>query len=270
MSITEPGLYSVPETDYHRDTVLAAPLGRSLSVSGAKVLLQCPAKFEHERRHPRPASDAMDLGSVAHELILRGGDNRITVIDAYDWRKKSDQEQRKTIRAKKLIAVNRTELREAAKIATAVRSHELASAILSEGIPEQSLYWVDEDTGVTRRGRIDWLRPNAIVDVKTCADASPAGFAKAAANLAYHQQAAWYVDGIRALTGEERPFIFVAVEKCEPYLVGVYTLDDEALSIGREKNRRALELFAECESSGVWPGYSTDIETLSLPRWATY
>lgn len=271
MTITEPGIYpDVDEATYHRDTGLAPELGRSLSVSGAKVLLECPAKFAYERRNPRPATDAMDVGTVAHALILRSGDSRITVIDAYDWRKKADQGRRKAIRAEKLVAVNRAELRQAAQVAAAVRRHPLASAILSEGIAEQSIYWRDEGTGVTRRGRIDWLHTKAVVDVKTCADASPGGFAKAAANLSYHQQAAWYVDGIAALTGQERPFLFVCVEKEPPHLVAIYQLDEEALSIGRERNRRALELFAQCESSGVWPGYSDDIETLSLPRWATY
>ena len=30
----------------------------------------------------------------------------------------------------------------------------------------------------------------------------------------------------------------------------------------------ALEVFAECTETGVWPGYSDDIAYLSLPTWA--
>ena len=41
--ITAPGIFDVPELDYHADRLLAPQLGRSLSASGMKTILRCPA-----------------------------------------------------------------------------------------------------------------------------------------------------------------------------------------------------------------------------------
>jgi len=265
--VTEPGIYEIPEGEYHADKALAPELGRSLSVSGAKKILTCPALFAYERDHGQAPRDAFEFGTVAHTLILgKGGD--IAVIAADDWRSKSARDERDAARVDGLTPILHTEYAKANAVADAVHAHPVAAAILEQGEAEKSLYWQDAETSVTRRGRTDWLRDNAIVDVKTCADASPAGFAKACGTFGYDMQAAWYTDGVEALTGERLPFLFIAVEKTAPHLVAVYQLDDFALERGANRNREALRIYAECESSGVWPGYSTDIETLSLPRWA--
>lgn len=44
VTITAPGFYDVPEQTYHADTALAPNLGRSLSSTGAKTILDCPAR----------------------------------------------------------------------------------------------------------------------------------------------------------------------------------------------------------------------------------
>lgn len=266
--VTAPGLYlDIPEDEYHADTVLAPELGRSLSASGAKTLLRNPARFDYERQHPKASSAAMDLGSVAHHLVLhRGG--RLLVVDAYDWKKPANQKLRDAERAKGTVVVHRGELRQAAAMARAVRKHPLAAAILSDGQPEVSVYWVDEDTGVTCRARVDWLRDNAIVDLKTTQDASPEGFGKACANYGYRESAAHYTDGVEAVTGNRLPFILIAVEKDAPHFVAVYQFGHEDLTYGADRMREALKTYAACESSGDWPGYSPDIELLSLPGWA--
>ena len=268
-TVTGPGFYDIPEANYHADTELAPELGRSLSVSGAKTILRTPALFDHQRRNGRPPKDAFDVGTIAHELILRGGDKRIRVIDAYDWRGKASQDAKKAAHAEGLVPVHRGDLLEASRIAAAVRRHSLAAAILSEGDPEVSFYWIDEATGLTLRGRVDWLRDNAIVDVKTTKDASPAAFAKDAANYRYDMQADHYTEGVEALTGKRLPFLFLCVENTAPYLVAVYQLDDAAMDRGARANAEARRLYAECESSNTWPAYSPEIETLSLPRWAS-
>lgn len=266
--ITEPGVYQVPETDYHAGQNLAPRLGRSLSATACKTLLANPARFLYERDHGRPPKDIYDIGTLAHELILRGGDDRLVVVDAYDWRGKAAQEAKRAAHAERKVPVHRGDLLAATALARSVRRHSLASAILSEGQPEQSIYWLDEETGVTCRGRIDWLRDNAIVDVKTTTyGGTDAGaFGRAAASFDYPLQAAHYQDGIEALTGRRLPFLFIVVEKEPPYFVRVHQLTDYDLEVGRERAREARHLFAEYESNG-YPDVGADIETTPLPGW---
>jgi hypothetical protein len=266
--VRKPGFYDLDEDTYHRDDALTKRLGRSLSASGAKTLLKSPARFEYERRHPKASTESMDVGSVAHHLILhRGG--RLVVVDAYDWRKPANQQLRDNGRAQGVVVVHRGQLRAAAAMARAVRRHELAGAILSQGKPEQSAYWIDKATGVTLRARIDWLRDDAIVDVKTTADASPEAFAKSCANYGYRESAAHYRAAVHALTGRWLPFVLIAVETAPPHLVAVYRFDADDLAWGAARMRTAIDAYAEHESAGVWPGYSPEIEVLSMPRWAS-
>jgi hypothetical protein len=267
MIVTSPGIYDeIPEDIYHRDTALAPELGRSLSASGAKVLLRNPARFAYEREHPAPPRDVFDLGSAAHSVILGDGPE-IVAVEHTTWQTKAAKDEREQCRTTGRIPLLRKDFDAVGRMADAVKSHPLAGAILTDGKPEQSVYWIDEPTGVTCRARVDWLRAGHIVDLKTAADGSPDGFGKAAGNFAYHLSAAHYRAGIHAVTGEWLPFVLVVVEKDAPHFVSVHQFDDEFLDIGAARMRQAIELFAECESSGVWPAYGDDINTLTPPRW---
>ena len=85
----------------------------------------------------------------------------------------------------------------------------------------------------------------------------------------YFQQAPFYSDGVRALGLDDDPaFVFVFVESAPPHLISFARLDDEAMARGRVLNRRAIERYRDCKEAGVWPGYSDEIEVISLPPWA--
>lgn len=107
------------------------------------------------------------------------------------------------------------------------------------------------------------MRTNCIVDLKTTLDASPAGFAKSVAKFRYHVQRAHYSEGF-----DIGNFVFVAVEKTPPYLVAVYVLDEQAEIKGQELRDRDIQLYMDCLENDFWPGYSEDIEELSLPNWS--
>jgi hypothetical protein len=48
------------------------------------------------------------------------------------------------------------------------------------------------------------------VDYKTADHANPAAFAKSALDYGYHQQAAWYLDGLRELgISDDAAFLFI-------------------------------------------------------------
>jgi hypothetical protein len=110
-----------------------------------------------------------------------------------------------------------------------------------------------------------------IVDLKSSADASKAGFAKSAAEYGYHRQDVQYREGLAACLGcdpDEVDFVFVVVESEPPHLVAHYRLEEIAdLAVAREQLRAARERFRDCSSSGTWPGYSEEIERLELPRY---
>src|SRR5690606_32160586 len=101
---------------------------------------------------------------------------------------------------------------EAMRVAESVRKNQLACSILSRAkFIEQSKRWRDGESGLTLKCRPDIVCDEMIVDLKTCRDASPQGFARAAADLGYHRQHAFYVDGWAKATGEVLPFVFIAV-----------------------------------------------------------
>ena len=267
--ISEPGIFhDVSESVYHGDSGLAPHLGRSLSVSGAKTLLKSPALFDYQRDHGRPPKDVFDFGHVAHKYVLGIGD-QVVRVEAEDWRSKDARAAKVEARIRGQIPILAADDDRAKAMAAAVRAHPVAGKLFTEGEPEQSAYWVDERTGVTRRARFDWLRHDGITDLKTAVEASPAAVSKAIANYGYDMQDAWYGDALEALTGERVPFRFVFVEKSPPYLIAVYELDEESRTVGRIRNDEALALYAQCSADDSWPGYPEVIQSISTPTWHT-
>lgn len=273
--ITEPGVYDdLPIEAYHADPVP----GGSLSSSGARKLLapSCPARFRHEQLHGSGSKPEFDFGSAAHALLLGTG-AEIVVIDAKDWRTKAAQQQRDEAREAGLVPLLTAEHDKALAMVAALRANPTIAALFADGTPEQTLVWQDEATGVWRRARPDWLPlrrgdRQIVVDYKTARSVEPSALARAVYDYGYHQQAPWYLDGIKALGLDDQPaFVFVAQEKEPPYLVTVFELDATALRLGRARNRRALEIYRDCTASGVWPGYgdpSDPISYIAMPRWA--
>jgi hypothetical protein len=150
---------------------------------------------------------------------------------------------------------------------------EVAEA-LGRGVAEVSAYWIDPATKELCRCRPDWAHDcgtsqTILLDVKTCGDASPAEFRRQIARKRYHVQDAFYTDGYSAASGREvLAFVFVAVEDEWPFAACALMLDDEGKDQGRRDYRRNLNTYAECRKSGVWPGYSSQIEIVTLPAWA--
>ena len=267
--ITEPGVYDhIPELAYHHDTLLAPHLGHSLSASGAKTLLASPARFAYEREHGRPGTAAMDFGTLVHALVLRSHDERIVVSPHETQRTNAAKEFTAQAEAEGRIVVSAKDVRRAIAVAKAVRAHPLAGAILTDGRPEVSLYWLSEE-GVTCRARIDWLHPKAIVDLKTVSRYGGSEldtFGRQAASLDYPLSAAHYREGWHALTGEWLDFLTITVETEAPHFVQVTRYSEADLAAGSERMRRARQEFAERESSGVWVD-PPEIHTLPVPAW---
>ncbi len=272
----------MPSDEYH-----SSP---ALSSSGAKLLLppSCPAKYRWVRDHSQKPKREFDFGHAAHGEVLGIGDP-IEVVDADNWKTKAAQNQAKAARAAGVVPLLAKEWQTVLDMAAAIRAHPIAGPLFAPGTgrAELSLFWHDPEFDVQRRARLDWLRPAApgkraiLVDYKTAASAEPGECEHNMHKLGYYRPLPWYLDGISACDldgGMEPAALIIWQEKTPPYLITPTVPDADALSKGRDLNRKALDVFARCTAAGVWPGYAnpglagktTDdsIVTIGLPRWA--
>lgn len=265
----EPGFYpDIAEADYHRDPT-------SLSHSGAKTLLKAPALFRHEQDNPPEFKKTFEFGTAAHSKVLGIG-AEIRVIPANILAKNgatSTTEAKAFIdkaRAEGAVPLKAADAQVVDDMADQLATHRLAMELLSEGQPEVSAYAPDPETGILRRCRIDWLGSAVLVDYKSAVSADPLAFARTAKDYGYHCQAAWYRDVAADLGHAAEAFAFIVQEKTAPYLVTVVELKPSAVALGRERNRRALEIYRDCLDAGTWPGYVPDTEfaRVDLPNYA--
>lgn len=273
--IDTPGVYEMTDVTYHHDPV---PAG-SLSSSGARKLLapSCPALFRHYADNGAPHKRVFDLGHTAHLYVLGAGPE-IVVVDAKDWRTKAAQQERDAAYAEDKVPVLRAEDDAARAMAAALKADPMCAALLDpdHGQPEQSLFWVDPEFGVWRRVRPDWLQQKPwqrpiVVDYKSTTSIEPRAIGRAVHNWGYHMQEPYYLDGIEGVgIADDAAFVFIFQMKTPPYLPAVVQLDAEAVLIGRERNARALEVFRDCQASGLWPSYAAPgaVTTISLPPYA--
>lgn len=252
----------------------------SLSSTGARKLLppSCPAQFRYDREHPPLPKREFDFGHAAHKLVLGDGPD-IDVLEFDSYQTKAAQQQRDEAYGMDVVPLLRHEYEQVEAMAAAIRQHPVAGPLFTPGtgIPERSIFWTDKGTGVRCRCRPDWLKQlpglTVCVDYKTAKDASPDGFSKAIQTYGYHQQDAWYLDGLEAagLADDGARFLFVVQQKTAPYLITVRELDTQTRDIGRARNERALRIYADCQTTGQWPDWTGPVDTIptiSLPTWA--
>ena len=265
--MTAPGVYDMPSEEYHACD--------ALSSSGARKLLSpsCPALFRWHRDNPQPPNRVFDFGHAAHKMVLGEG-AELVVINHADYRTNAAKESRDEAYADGRTPLLAHEAVIVRRMAVALEAHPAADLMMRPGKPEQSLFAKDVETGVMLRARLDWL-PEAVdgkltvVDYKTAASVEPAAFARSVARYGYFQQDPWYRDIVLALElADEVEFIFIAQAKEPPYLVTMFKLDDYSLEVGRKRNRKAIDLFAECTERDDWPTYAQGVETLTVPVWA--
>ena len=156
--------------------------------------------------------------------------------------------------------------------AESVRRLPEVAELLSSGMPELSAFWEDRDTGVLCKCRPDWTHDAGggviLLDVKTYSDASPREFSRQIARKGYYRQDAHYSTGFEIAAGVPvLGFVFVSVETEYPYASCAVMLDDTAKAQGRRECRRLTDLYAECLKRNEWPGYSSAIELVGLPKY---
>jgi hypothetical protein len=247
-----------------------------------KWMRKSAAHYKHHLIHRPKDTDAMKVGRVVHVAAFEPERFR-SVIAVWDGgtRKGKDWDEFKLRNAgKELLTV--AEYERCLAIHEAAAADATAKQYVSNGRGEVTMLWdtpatFEQSAGsfttetIAAKGRIDFDAKDAIVDLKTTKDAAPLELGKQAQNLGYFTQAAWYVDGYAfASGGVVKPYVIVAVESVEPYVVQVYDVTEEDLKLGRIEYRSWLDKLAWCRARNLWPGYAPAGEKLPLmrPPWA--
>jgi exodeoxyribonuclease VIII len=257
-----PGIYDgIPHEEY---------LGmRGLSVSRLKIAAKAPAKAQFGEMKE---TDATRLGTLWHCAVLESDQFEKRYAPTRLDRKGTKAWAEEEARAMGRELVKIADYDEARRVRDAVHRHRAAHILLSGDLAvEQSIFWVDPITGLRCRGRADGIHQQlrAVIDAKTTVDASEEMFTKAIAKFKYHWQQAFYEDGIYQAQGwMPEAFVFIAIEKEMPYLTGCYEIEPPDILRARADVRHQIDKYAECKALNHWPGYSEEIRSVSLPRWA--
>lgn len=271
-----PGIYSIPLPDYIADP---AP-EPSLSASIAHTLItKSPlhAWMKHPRLNPRyerEDSNATDIGTIAHALLLEDDHSRIVVIDAEDWRTKAAKEARDIARACGKLPVLMQKMGQIEAMVKAARAAIAVSEvaeIFKEGKKEQTLIW-QEDNGVWCRSRPDVLHEGSyLLDYKTTqGSAEPTNWMRnVMLPCGNAMQAALGMVGANHLFTPQRypTFIFMVQETEPPYAMSFVGLSPQFCELAGGQRKHATGIWHHCTQSGAWPGYPSRIAYLEPPAW---
>lgn len=263
VTVIENELLDMSNEEYHSHT-------EYIGSSQIKQLLKNPYLFFHPQLQEH--KDVFDIGSAIHCLLLEPENfekefavapkcDKRTTKGKNDWMQFCQENEGK-------IVISEDDFFNICELQKAVLAIPEVVKLLRNGVSEKSFFTTLED-GTKAKARPDRLRDDKIViDVKSCRDASPDAFKRDIAKYGYHIQDAYYTDVLGA-----KGFVFLAIEKEPPYMVGIYQLDPVAKDRGRELIQKALLITKQGEKYQT-PLYTGNdgavIQTLTLPAYAFY
>ena len=277
--ISAPGFYELDAAAYHADCCIEP----SLSSSIARLLVEKTPRHawsRHVRLNPKAddeASKAMDLGSVAHEIVLGKGGG-FAVLDYPAFTTKAAREAREEARAAGLTPILTHAMAEALEIAQAVRLRVMQIDGCERlfqpdhGQAETCMFWQD-DGGAWCRTMLDWTDSTGTVvtDLKLTGKGIDDEALRRKISGGDDIQMGFALRGMQILRPEMAGRIrwrWCFVESEPPYECRVVEADNTTMTMGAKRAAYAVELWRQCMASNQWPGYPSRIERLEYSPWA--
>jgi len=141
------------------------------------------------------------------------------------------------------------------KVVTNLTTSPLASKLIwGNGPAERPIYWTDAETGIPCKAKPDrlLLGKRIVVDLKTAETCDPDEFGRAVSRFGYDCQAAWYLDGLKAVYGTDFRWLLVVCEKSECFEHSIIQLTEDKIEVGRRKNREALRELRRRIDANDW------------------
>jgi hypothetical protein len=251
----------IPDDIYHASDYV--------SPSRAKHALVSALDYKWHCEHPSEQTDEMSFGTLAHSMFLepdslplkyavwRGGVRRGNKYDEFCYANEHSR------------ILTEDEYRAAVAVRDSLNSHPAVRQIIrGDADKEISLRWQDKATGLECRGRMDYLRPLVLADLKTIKAVTDKAIVQNCYQYHYALSMAAYGEGLKAIGYEPPPAYLIFVESKPPYDVSVKLIESDELMYGQKQWREALKVIAKARDTGKYPGISSEILPLVLPDWA--
>lgn len=249
---------NLPISEYHADSAV-----------GSSTLKTVHSKSPlHAKTGSSISSKAADYGTAFHVAILEPERFEKDVV--------CGPEDRRGNRWKDLLAENvgktvlvQSEYEDCCAARDALwKSATIQGLLGKKKYAERSIFWRDEETGLMLKARPDFETTDCtIVDLKTTVSARCRSFENDAFKYCYHIQEAHYLEGMNNVEFDTYNFVFLAVEKSNPFAWTIFEYDDASRVEAKRQWRNALNLWAICKEHNDYLSY-TERDTISIPKWA--
>jgi hypothetical protein len=268
---TIPGEWQCTAEEYHGDVEF-------VSRSALDVFSVSPRRYRGiyvtGMIEPEPPTKQMITGSLSHLFVLepdRLATDAVVIpaeVLAKNGAKSTNAYHDFAAANPGKLLVKEEEMATAKGIVDSIYSDDIARKLLRGGKCEHTIVWQDQETGLMCKSRLDYLRPDLIIDFKTTEDVRPAAFHRTASNQRYFRQQEFYGNGAGAVYGKRPRFVFMVVSKSPPYDVAFHELDEEFEAIGREQIRKDLNALADCLETDDWRApWQKQVNKLRPHRW---
>lgn len=246
---------------------------KAVNASRLKVLAdKSPAQLQHENEQPDSATAAQAFGTLGHTVVLQPQ----LVEDLYAIHPPGHKNSNAYKAAKQALLsarpfvtlVEKEELERANRADKVIRSHSLAAAAFG-GETEVSIVWLDSETGLLCKARIDSLVEGVgLWDLKFTSDLSDVGIERVVGSFRYDLQAAFYLRGVTELGLDVPPeFGFGFVEDSGIHEIRMEEVPGQVLVSAEMEIDELLGIWKRCEEKGEWPRRPETVGQLPVPYW---
>jgi len=191
----EDGIYfNLSDSEYHDDFALGS--------TNLKTLINVPEDYWFEKfKENRVETSALIYGKQIHKCVLEGCEAFKDTYAPYigNLTTKAGKEAFEVIKNTGKIPVKEDDFNKILEVDAQIKQNPSIDRIFKNGIAEVSVIWSDEQCGLRFKARFDYLRKNAIIDLKTLSNPNNKTMNKAArdaiASYNYLISAAHYING---------------------------------------------------------------------------